>query len=213
MRHKYAGYKLKRPVDSRNALLRNLTTSVIENERIVTTVPKAKAVRPWVEKMITLAKEDTLHSRRQAAMILRTPASVKKLFDTLGTRFGQRNGGYTRITKLGPRKGDGAEQAMLELVGSELVKRAAERAKRKEAKLEAQRQGREHEEEGPEEYSSAAACKPSTRRCPIRARRRSPSRRRMRRRSPRRSSRCSRWRFRNRCRDDSRMSPPRSGYW
>ena len=147
MRHKYAGYKLKRPVDSRNALLRNLTTSVIEHERVVTTVPKAKAVRPWVEKMITLAKEDTLHSRRQAAMILRTPASVKKLFDTLGTRFGQRNGGYTRITKLGPRKGDGAEQAMLELVGSELVKRAAERAKRKEAKLEAQRQGREHDEE------------------------------------------------------------------
>jgi large subunit ribosomal protein L17 len=151
MRHKYAGYKLKRPVDSRNALLRNLTTSVIENERIVTTVPKAKAVRPWVEKMITLAKEDTLHSRRQAAMILRTPASVKKLFDTLGTRFGQRNGGYTRITKLGPRKGDGAEQAMLELVGSELVKRAAERAKRKEERLEAQRQGREHEDEKPEE--------------------------------------------------------------
>ena len=151
MRHKYAGYKLKRPVDSRNALLRNLTTSVIENERIVTTVPKAKAVRPWVEKMITLAKEDTLHSRRQAAMILRTPASVKKLFDTLGTRFGQRNGGYTRITKLGPRKGDGAEQAMLELIGSELVKRAAERAKRKEARLEAARQGKEHEEEGPKE--------------------------------------------------------------
>src|SRR5580698_4158853 len=150
MRHKYAGYKLKRPVDSRNALLRNLTTSVIENERIVTTVPKAKAVRPWVEKMITLAKEDTLHSRRQAAMILRTPASLKKLFDTLGTRFGQRNGGYTRITHLGPRKGDGAEQAMLELVGSELVKRAAERAKRREERLNQMRQG-QHEGEAPEE--------------------------------------------------------------
>jgi large subunit ribosomal protein L17 len=146
MRHKYAGFKLKRPVDSRNALLRNLTTSVIEHERVITTVPKAKAVRPWVEKMITLAKEDTLHSRRQAAAVLRTPKSVQKLFDTLGTRFGQRNGGYTRITKLGPRKGDGAEQVMLELVGSELVKRAADRAKRKEEKLEAQRQGREHEE-------------------------------------------------------------------
>src|ERR1035438_6557101 len=147
MRHKYAGYKLKRPVDSRNSLLRNLTTSVIEQERIITTVPKAKAVRPWVEKMITLAKQDTLHSRRQAAPILRTPASVKKLFDTLGTRFGQRDGGYTRITHLGPRKGDGAEKAMLELVGSELVKRAAECAKRKEEKLKAQREGREHEEE------------------------------------------------------------------
>ena len=150
-RHKVAGFKLKRPVDSRNALLRNLTTSVILQERIVTTVPKAKAVKPLVEKMITLAKTDTLHSRRQAAAVLNTPASVKKLFDTLGTRFGQRNGGYTRITRLGFRKGDGAEQAMLELVGSELVKRAAERAKRKEERLKAQREGREGE--GEEENS------------------------------------------------------------
>src|SRR6201999_2221843 len=113
MRHRVAGYKLKRPVDARNALLRNLVTSVIESERVITTVPKAKAVRPLVEKMITLGKADTLHARRQAAAILRTPASVKKLFDTLGARFGQRNGGYTRITRLGPRKGDGAEQCML----------------------------------------------------------------------------------------------------
>jgi large subunit ribosomal protein L17 len=143
MRHKYAGYKLKRPVDSRNALLRNLATSVILEERIVTTITKAKAVKPLVEKMITLAKADTLHSRRQAAMVLNTPASVKKLFDALGSRFGQRNGGYTRITRLGPRKGDGAEQALLELVGSELVKRAADRAKRKEDRLKAAREGRE----------------------------------------------------------------------
>jgi large subunit ribosomal protein L17 len=150
MRHKVAGFKLKRPVDARNALLRNLTTSVIEQERVITTVPKAKAVRPLVEKMITLAKQDTLHARRQAASFLRTPASVKKLFDTLGTRFGQRNGGYTRITRLGPRKGDGAEQAMIELVGSELVKRAADRAKRREERLKAQREGREGEEETPE---------------------------------------------------------------
>src|SRR5271157_984266 len=151
MRHKVAGFKLKRPVDSRNALLRNLITSVILQERIVTTVPKAKAVRPLVDRMITLAKTDTLHSRRQAAAVLRTPASVKKLFDSLGTRFGQREGGYTRITRLGPRKGDGAELAMLELVGSELVKRAADRAKRREERLKAQREGREHEEETPEE--------------------------------------------------------------
>jgi large subunit ribosomal protein L17 len=148
MRHKVAGYKLKRPVDSRDSLLRNLATSVIDQERVITTVPKAKAVRPLVEKMITLAKQDTLHTRRQAAAVLRTPAAVKKLFDTLGTRFGQRNGGYTRITRLGPRKGDGAEQAMIELVGSELVKRAAERAKRKEERLKAQREGREEEEGG-----------------------------------------------------------------
>src|SRR5438270_3619806 len=145
MRHRVGGYKLKRPVDSRNALLRNLCTSVIREERIVTTGPKAKAVRPLVEKMITLAKADTLHTRRQAAAVLNTPASVKKLFDTLGARFGQRNGGYTRITRLGPRKGDGAEQAMIELVGSELVKRAADRAKRREERLKAQREGREEE--------------------------------------------------------------------
>src|SRR6185295_8430624 len=146
MRHKYAGYKLKRPVDSRNALLRNLATSVILEERVITTVPKAKAVKPLVEKMITLGKADTLHSRRQAAAVLLTPASVKKLFDTLGTRFGQREGGYTRIVRLGFRKGDGAEQAMIELVGSELVKRAEERAKRREERLKAQREGREVEE-------------------------------------------------------------------
>jgi len=151
MRHKVAGFKLKRPVDSRNALLRNLTTSVILQERVITTVPKAKAVRPLVEKMITLAKQDSLHTRRQAAAFLNTPASVKKLFDSLGTRFGQRNGGYTRITRLGPRKGDGAEQAMIELVGSELVKRAADRAKRREERLKAQREGREPEEEKSEE--------------------------------------------------------------
>jgi large subunit ribosomal protein L17 len=150
MRHKVAGFKLKRPVDSRNALLRNLTTSVILEERVITTVPKAKAVKPLVDKMITLGKADTLHARRQAAAFLMTPASVKKLFDTLGTRFGQRNGGYTRITRLGPRKGDGAEQALLELVGSELVKRAADRAKRREERLKAQREGREEEERGEE---------------------------------------------------------------
>jgi len=147
MRHRVAGFKLKRPVDSRNALLRNLVTSVIERERVVTTVPKAKAARPLVEKMITLAKADTLHSRRQAAAVLRTPASVKKLFDTLGTRFGQRDGGYTRVTRLGPRKGDGAEQALIELVGSELVKRAADRAKRKEERLKARKEGREEDGE------------------------------------------------------------------
>jgi large subunit ribosomal protein L17 len=150
MRHKVDGYKLKRNVSARRALLRGLVTSVIDQERIITTVPKAKAARPLVDKMITLAKEDTLHARRQAAAFLMTPASVKKLFDKLGTRFGQRNGGYTRIVRLGFRKGDGAEQAMLELVGSELVKRAAERAKRREERLQAVKEGR-HDEEGGDE--------------------------------------------------------------
>jgi len=145
MRHLKSGYKLKRDGGSRKALLRSLVTSVIENERIVTTVPKAKAAKPLVEKMITLAKRDTLHARRQAAQFLETPGSVKKLFDKLGARFGQRNGGYTRVVRLGWRKGDGAEQAILELVGSELVKRAADRAKRREEKLKAIKEGREGE--------------------------------------------------------------------
>ncbi|MEO7650885.1 MAG: 50S ribosomal protein L17 [Bryobacteraceae bacterium] len=146
MRHLKAGSKLKRDAGSRKSLLRNLVTSVIEHERVVTTVTKAKAVRPLVDKMITLGKRDTLHTRRQAASFLETPASVKKLFDTLGTRFGQRNGGYTRIVRLGFRKGDGAEQAIIELVGSELVKRAAERAKKREERLKAQREGRKDDE-------------------------------------------------------------------
>jgi len=150
VRHKVSGYKLKRSIGARKALFKGLVTSVIEHERVVTTVPKAKAIQPLVEKMITLAKRDTLHSRRQAAAFLETPDAVKKLFDKLGTRFGQRNGGYTRVVRLGNRKGDGAEQAMLELVGSELVKRAAERAKRREERLQAMRQGKE-EGEAPEE--------------------------------------------------------------
>jgi len=151
MRHGVSGYKLKRNIASRNSLLRGLVTSVIESDFIITTVPKAKAVRPLVDKMITLAKEDTLHSRRQAAAFLRTPASVQKLFDKLGTKFGQRNGGYTRIVRLGWRKGDGAELAKLELVGTELVKRAAERAKRREERLKAVQEGREHEDGEQEE--------------------------------------------------------------
>jgi large subunit ribosomal protein L17 len=145
MRHRKAGVKLKRDLSARRALLRGLVTNVIEEERITTTVPKAKAAKPIVEKMITLAKEDSLHARRQAAAYLMTSDSVKKLFDKLGPRFNQRNGGYTRIVKLGWRKGDGAETAKLELVGSELVKRAAERAARREERLKAIREGAEGE--------------------------------------------------------------------
>jgi large subunit ribosomal protein L17 len=148
MRHKRDGFKLKRDMAARRSLLRTLVTSVIEHERIITTVPKAKAAKPLVEKMITLGKKDTLHSRRQAAAYLETPDAVKKLFDKLGPRFAQRNGGYTRVIRVGFRKGDGAEQAMLELVGSELVKRAADRAKRREERLKAIKEGREAEDVG-----------------------------------------------------------------
>jgi large subunit ribosomal protein L17 len=131
MRHRNAGWKLGRKTDHRRALLRNLVTSLIEKERIVTTVPKAKAIRPLAEKMITLGKAETLHARRQAASYLKSPDSVKKLFETIAVRFGSRVGGYVRISHMGFRKGDGADMAMVELIGSELKEKAPEGKKKK----------------------------------------------------------------------------------
>jgi large subunit ribosomal protein L17 len=103
----------------------------MEQERMVTTVAKAKALRPLAEKMITLGKAETLHARRQAAAFLQTPAAITKLFSTLATRFMGRNGGYVRITHLGWRIGDGAEMALVELVGSELKEKTPEKKKRR----------------------------------------------------------------------------------
>ena len=136
MRHRKGGYKLQRDPSARRALLRGLTTSMILHERIKTTVTRAKAVRPKVERMITLAKRDTLHARRQAAAYLYEPEAVRKLFDSIGPRFADRSGGYTRILRLGPRKGDGAETAILELLGTQLAKRAEDKKKRREARIE-----------------------------------------------------------------------------
>jgi len=121
MRHKVAGYKLGRNTSHRRSLLRNLVTSVILEERIETTVPKAKAARPLVEKMITLGKRGDLAARRLAAAYLMTDAAVVKLFDTVGPRFGDREGGYTRIIRTHWNKGDGADKAFLELLGSEKI--------------------------------------------------------------------------------------------
>lgn len=124
---------------------------------MITTVTKAKAVRPWVEKMITLGKKDTLHSRRQAAAFLQTPAAVKKVFDTLAPRFSQQDGGYTRIVRLGPRRGDGAEEVVIEILGTELKKRAEDRRKRKEERLKRQQEeseGAEGAEVAPEEAAA-----------------------------------------------------------
>src|ERR1700733_11872029 len=137
MRHKVAGYKLGRNTAHRRSLLRNLVTSVIGEERgRETTVPKAKAAKPIVEKMITLGKRGDLAARRLASSYLMTDEAVVKLFDTVGPRFGDRNGGYTRIIRTGWNKGDGADKAFLELLGSEKVldekreKRAEARAKK-----------------------------------------------------------------------------------
>lgn len=121
MRHRVAHRKLGRITPHRIALLRNLATALFERERIRTTLIKAKELRPYAEKLITLAKrdEDRLSARRQVARDIKDPLVLRKLFDKLGSRYSQRPGGYTRILKLGPRKGDGAEMAILELLGSE----------------------------------------------------------------------------------------------
>ncbi len=127
MRHGYANRKLGRTSSHRNAMFRNQLASLIQSERIVTTLPKAKELRPQIEKLITLAKNDSVHARRQAARQVPDDAIVAKLFDTIGPRFSTRPGGYTRILKLGARRGDAAEMAILEFV---------ERTEEKEAKAE-----------------------------------------------------------------------------
>jgi len=135
MRHQNYGRKLSRNTSHRRALLRNLVTSLILEERISTTVAKAKAARGIAEEMITLGKRGDLHSRRLAAAYCMTPVSVKKLFDDIAKRYEKRSGGYTRIIHTGWRKGDGADTAVLELVGTEVLqKRAEERAKKAEAR-------------------------------------------------------------------------------
>jgi len=136
MRHRVAGWKLGRNTSHRRALLRNLVTSLILEERIDTTVAKAKAMRPHVEKMITLGKRGDLAARRRAAAFLLTRTAVDRLFDKVAPRFGDRQGGYLRIIRSGWQKGDGADKAFVELLGSEKLqqqkreKRAAARARR-----------------------------------------------------------------------------------
>jgi large subunit ribosomal protein L17 len=126
MRHRVAHRKLGRTTPHRIALLRNLATALFEQERIRTTLPKAKEVRPFAERLITLARreDDRLHARRLAARHIHDRGVVRKLFDSIGPRFATRPGGYTRILRLGPRAGDGAEMALLELVGYEFKSEA-----------------------------------------------------------------------------------------
>jgi large subunit ribosomal protein L17 len=137
MRHRNANRKLSRNTSHRRAMLRNLVTDFLDHGRLMTTLPKAKEVRPLAEKMITLGKRDNLHARRQLQSYLLRDPVAKKVFDTIAPRFADRKGGYCRIIKLGNRKGDGADLAIIELLGSELeVKKAqrAESAKEKDAK-------------------------------------------------------------------------------
>ena len=136
MRHRRAGWKLGRNTEHRRALLRNLVTSLIVEERIETTLTKAKAMRPHVEKMITLGKRGDVAARRLAASYLMTRDAVDKLFNTISPRYGDREGGYLRIIHSGFCRGDGGDLALVELLGSEKTldekrqKRAELRAKR-----------------------------------------------------------------------------------
>ena len=157
MRHRNAGFKLGRNTSHRRALLRNLVTSVIVEDRVETTVAKAKAVRPLIEKMITLGKKGDLSSRRQALSFLMTDTSVTRLFDTVAPRYGDRQGGYLRIVRTGFQKGDSAEKAFIELLGAEKQldekrqKREEVKAKKRKELEDQLEESKKAEEKGGEE--------------------------------------------------------------
>ena len=120
MTHRVAGrHKLSRPTDHRLAMLRNQVTDLLRHEKIVTTEAKAREVRGIAERMITWGKQGSLHARREVLRVVSDKETVRKLFDDLGPRFADRAGGYTRIIRLGARRGDAARMAQLELVGGE----------------------------------------------------------------------------------------------
>jgi len=116
MKHRLKGKKLNRTSSHRKALFKNMAQAIIKHEQIITTLPKAKTMKPIVDKLITLGKKGDLHARRQAFAKLRDDSMVAKLFDTLASRYADRNGGYTRVLKAGYRYGDAAAMAVIELV-------------------------------------------------------------------------------------------------
>ncbi len=134
MRHRVAHRKLGRTTEHRISLLRNLAASLFIHERIRTTLAKAKELRPFAERLITLSKKDSLHARRRALSIMVHKEAVAKLFRDLSARFADRPGGYTRILKLGPRKGDGAPMAFIELVDFAFTKEASSKKEKAKAK-------------------------------------------------------------------------------
>lgn len=147
MRHRNAHRKLSRNTSHRRALLRNLVTDFLDHGRLMTTLPKAKEIRPIAEKMITLGKRDNLHARRQVQAYVMRETTAKKVFDAIAPKFADRKGGYSRIIKLGNRKGDGADLAIIELLGSELEVRKAEKAAALAEKTKKKEEGAKKEEE------------------------------------------------------------------
>ena len=157
MRHRKGGFKLGRNTSHRRALLRNLVTSIILNDRVHTTITKAKATRPIVEKMITLGKNGSVHARRQALAYMMTPESVDRLFSIVAPRYTTRPGGYSRIIRTGVRKGDASEMAYIELLGAEqeLGEKAAKREEARTRKREELQ--KQLEERGPGEQPDPSA--------------------------------------------------------
>ena len=126
MRHGNRGRKLNRTSSHRQAMFANMAASLIQHEQIVTTLPKAKELRPYVERLVSLAKRGDLHARRQAIAKIRDVDMVRKLFDTIGPRYQERNGGYTRVLKAGFRYGDNAARAVIEFVDRDMEAKGAE---------------------------------------------------------------------------------------
>ena len=161
MRHGMVNRKLGRTTSHRLAMFRNQLASLIDKERIITTLPKAKELKPQIERLITLGRTDSVHNRRNAARQIHDDALVAKLFDTLGPRFADRPGGYTRIVKLGPRRGDAAEMAILEFVGFEIAteeKKAP--AKGKKAAAKSKEEGAAAAEETPKKKTASKKAAP-----------------------------------------------------
>jgi large subunit ribosomal protein L17 len=148
MRHLKSGRKLNRSASHRRALLRNLVTSLLQHEHLQTTDAKAKELRRWADRMITLGKRGTLHARRQALAFVRSRAVVAKLFDDIAPRFRLRPGGYTRVTKLGSRRGDAAPLSLIELT---------ERGDRARSEAEKKRERRRKAQQKKEEQAAKAA--------------------------------------------------------
>jgi large subunit ribosomal protein L17 len=168
MRHQKKTVKLGRKAEHRKALLANQVCSLIEHQRIKTTLAKAKAVRPLAEKMVTLGKNGSIHARRTAVSVLRHKDTVKKLFDEIAPRSTERNGGYTRIVRLGQRKSDSASMAFIEWVDAAIVveEQPAEdkKAKKKEPKAEPKQKETKPEEPKAKEKELPAAEEPKKKR-------------------------------------------------
>lgn len=160
MRHLKSGRKLNRTSSHRKALMRNLVTSLLDHERITTTVAKAKESRRHVDKMITLGKNGSLSARRRALDFIKSKDIVAKLFSSLAERYAERNGGYTRIYKIGTREGDNAEMAIIELVDTDVkVKAKKKKEEKEEAKAEKTKKAEKKKEKPKKEDKKAIKAK------------------------------------------------------